>query len=180
MAALSVLCTAQSERQAAHIVDDLRASYYSRSNISILFPDRNGVRRFPRIPPGIEEVKVWEWLNGIGPLRIPGMGSCVAGGPLMASLAGLTRSGDVKTLAAALIALGIPEHQARRYESQVKVGQALISVHTQDPEEARFAREIFKQEGAGEISSTEDMIPPREIPGERRVAPFNPSRFLFC
>lgn len=50
--------------------------------------------------------------------------------------------------------MGIPEYEARRYEGKVKGGGILISVHTEDSDEVKTAREVFERVGATDISTT--------------------------
>jgi hypothetical protein len=50
--------------------------------------------------------------------------------------------------------LGIPEYEAKRYEGKVKEGCILISVHSESNDETSRAKNIFKEEGAHDISST--------------------------
>jgi hypothetical protein len=57
-------------------------------------------------------------------------------------------------LAGALIGLGIPEYEAKRYEGKIKGGSALISVHTVSSEAIVQAKKIFEQAHAEDISST--------------------------
>jgi hypothetical protein len=54
----------------------------------------------------------------------------------------------------ALVGLGIPEYEAKRYEGKVKEGGILISVHSESNDETASAKSIFKEEGAHDISST--------------------------
>jgi hypothetical protein len=57
-------------------------------------------------------------------------------------------------LSGALIGLGIPEYEAKRYAGKIKGGSALISVHTSSSEACAQAQEIFKAAHAEDISST--------------------------
>ena len=57
-------------------------------------------------------------------------------------------------LTGALVGLGIPEYEAKRYEGKVKEGGILISVHSESNDETTSAKNIFKEEGAHDISST--------------------------
>src|SRR5713101_7316843 len=50
--------------------------------------------------------------------------------------------------------LGIPEYEAKQYEGKILKGNMLISVHTEDGDEVDRAKEIFKREGAQDISYT--------------------------
>ncbi len=95
-------------------------------------------------------------LAGIGALAIPGLGPFIAAGPIMAALSGSAVGGSVGLLIGALIGSGIPEYEAKKYESGLKEGNILISVHTDSDEEVNRAIEIMKKEGAKDISSTSE------------------------
>ena len=62
----------------------------------------------------------------------------------------------------ALIGLGIPEYETKRYEGKVKDGNILVSVHTEDRDEISRAKEIFKNAGADDISSTGESSAPKQ------------------
>jgi len=53
----------------------------------------------------------------------------------MGALSGAAVGAATGGLAGALIGLGIPEHEAKRYEGKIKGGSVLISVHTDSSEE---------------------------------------------
>ena len=93
-------------------------------------------------------------LAGIGALAIPGLGPFIAAGPIMAALSGGAIGAGVGGLTGALVGLGIPEYEAKRYEGKVKAGGILISVHSESNDETNRAKNIFKEEGAHDISST--------------------------
>ena len=94
------------------------------------------------------------WLAGIGALAIPGLGPFIAAGPIMAALAGAGVGGAVGGVAGALIGMGIPEYEAKRYEGRVKDGGILLSVHSDDSASTTRAKEILKNTGAEDVSST--------------------------
>src|SRR5450755_3399870 len=94
------------------------------------------------------------WLAGIGALAIPGVGPLIAAGPIMAALAGLGVGGTVGGLVGALAGMGIPEYEAKRYEGRIKEGGILLSVHCDTSGEITRAKELLKQTGAEDISST--------------------------
>jgi len=77
----------------------------------------------------------------------------VAAGPIAAALSGAAVGGAVGGIAGALIGMGIPEYEAKRYEGKVKGGGILISVHTEDSDEAKLAETIFKEEDAEDIAT---------------------------
>jgi hypothetical protein len=93
-------------------------------------------------------------LAGIGALAIPGVGPFIAAGPIMAALAGIGVGGAVGGFAGALIGMGIPEYEAKRYEGRIQKGGILLSVHCDTSDQVKFAKEIMKNTGAEDISST--------------------------
>src|ERR1700748_2380606 len=175
MSKSSVICIAKTEDQAITIVDQLKAANFSNNDISVLLPDKTGTKDFAheqhtKAPEGATTGGVTGgvlggalgWLVGIGALAIPGVGPFIAAGPIMAALGGAGGGGAVGGITGALIGLGIPEYEAKRYEGKVKSGNILISVHTEDHNEASRAKEIFKNAGAEDISSTGESSAPKE------------------
>ena len=80
-------------------------------------------------------------------------GNASAGTGVGAAVGGLT---------GALVGLGIPEYEAKRYEGKIKEGSILISVHSEDSDEVRRAKEIFERCGAHDISYTEEKSVPKQ------------------
>jgi uncharacterized membrane protein len=95
-------------------------------------------------------------LAGIGALAIPGVGPLIAAGPIMATLAGMGVGAAVGGLTGALIGLGIPEYEAKRYESRLNKGGVLLSVHCNTAEEVKRAKSLMEGTGAEDISSIEE------------------------
>jgi hypothetical protein len=93
-------------------------------------------------------------LAGIGALAIPGVGPFIAAGPIMAALAGLGVGGAVGGFTGALVGMGIPEYEAKRYEGRIKEGGILLSVHCDTSDEIKRAKEVMKNTGAEDVSST--------------------------
>ena len=93
------------------------------------------------------------WLAGIGALAIPGLGPFVAAGPIMAALSGAAAGATVGGLTGALVGMGIPEIEAKQYEGKVKGGNILMSVHTDDSDQRKRAKEIFERNRAEDIST---------------------------
>ena len=94
------------------------------------------------------------WLAGIGALAIPGLGPLIAAGPIVAALAGVGAGGAIGGLAGALVGMGIPEYEAKRYEGRVKEGGILLSVHSDNSDWTSKAKDILKRTGADDVSST--------------------------
>src|ERR1041384_2024839 len=148
-------------------VDALRAAEFRNTDISVLFPENEGTKDFAvqkqtKAPEGTTTGATsgavigggLGWLAGIGALAIPGLGPLIAAGPIMAALAGAGAGGVVGGIAGALIGVGIPEYEAKRYEGRVKKGGILLSVHSDNSEWTRRAKEILERTGAEDISST--------------------------
>ncbi len=74
----------------------------------------------------------------------------------MAALAGVGVGGAVGGFTGALIGLGIPEYEAKRYEGRVKNGGILLSVHSDSSDWTKRAKEILELTGAEDISSTSE------------------------
>ncbi len=89
----------------------------------------------------------------------------------MAALAGLGVGGAVGGFTGALIGLGIPEFEAKRYEGRVAKGGILLSVHCDTSDEIKRAKDIMKAAGAEDISSTgESSSKSSDIPPVGRAA----------
>jgi hypothetical protein len=166
MANKSVFCIARDETQACRIVDDLKTNGFSDNDVSVLLSDRQGTRDFAhekntKAPEGATTGVATGgilggalgWLAGIGALAIPGIGPLIAAGPIMAALSGAAIGAAAGGLTGALIGLGIPEYEAKRYEGKIRSGNILISVHVDDGDESRRAREIFDRNRAEDIAA---------------------------
>jgi hypothetical protein len=86
-------------------------------------------------------------------LAIPGVGPFIAAGPIVALLAGAGAGGVIGGIAGALIGMGIPEYEAKRFEGRIKEGGILLSVHCDSADWKKKAMDILKQSGAEEIGS---------------------------
>jgi hypothetical protein len=88
------------------------------------------------------------WLAGIGALVVPGVGPILAVGPLAAALTGAAIGAAGGGLVGALTGMGIPEDEARWYESELSLGGTLVLVQA----EHRYdeARRILLECGARE------------------------------
>jgi len=185
MSKKAVFCTVNSESQASSIVEALRQAGFSNNDISALFPDKQGTRDFAheqqtKAPEGAAAGAgtgavlggVLGWLAGIGTLAIPGVGPLIAAGPIMGLLGGAAVGGATGGIAGALIGYGIPELEAKRYEGKVQGGNILLSVHTEDRDEVKRAKEIFKQFRAEDIVDTGEASVPREDRPDRDKAPY--------
>jgi hypothetical protein len=157
----------KSSAQAESAVDRILAAGFSNNDISVLLPDTQSSKEFAhekntKAPEGTATGVTTGGivggtlglLAGIGTLAIPGLGPFIAAGPIMASLAGLGVGGAVGGLIGALVGMGIPEYEAKRYEGRVKDGGVLLSVHCDTSDEITRAKDLLKQTGAQDISSS--------------------------
>ena len=163
----TVICIAKTQAQAETIVNRLENMGILLSDISVLFPDRTGSRDFShehntKAPEGATIGSstgglaggVLGLLAGIGALAIPGVGPFIAAGPIMAALSGAAVGAAIGGITGALVGMGIPEYEAKQYESKVKDGNILISVHSHDSDEATRIKEVMKNAQAEDISVT--------------------------
>jgi hypothetical protein len=74
--------------------------------------------------------------------------------PFVATLAGMARDAAVDGATGALIGLGIPESQGKRYERRMQTGAILLSVQADDREWASKGKQILELTGAEDISWT--------------------------
>ncbi|MEO7062498.1 MAG: quinol:electron acceptor oxidoreductase subunit ActD [Dokdonella sp.] len=162
----SVYCIAKTREQAENIVDDLKRGGFRNNEISVLLPDKHGTKDFAhehntKAPEGATTGGVAGlgvgaavgWLAGIGALAIPGVGPLIAAGPIMAALGGAAVGTAAGGIIGALVGMGIPEFEAKRYDAKIREGNILLSVHTEDGKQRDAAKEIFKRHGAEDISS---------------------------
>jgi hypothetical protein len=157
----------KSVAQAEQSVDRLLAAGFANDDISVLLPDNESSKEFAhkkdtKAPEGTTAGVTaggvvggtLGLLAGIGALAIPGVGPFIAAGPIMGALAGLGVGGAVGGLIGALVGMGIPEYEAKRYEGRIKEGGVLLSVHCDTSDEIKRAKELLKNAGAEDISSS--------------------------
>jgi heat induced stress protein YflT len=147
-------------------VDSLIANGFRSADVSVLMPENVGTKDFAhrkgsKAPEGAATGAgtgavvggTLGLLAGIGSLAIPGLGPFIAVGPIMGALAGAGTGGAVGGLIGALVGLGVPEYEAKRYEGLVKQGKILLSVHCDNSDWVRKAKNILEQSGGEDISS---------------------------
>lgn len=166
MSKKSVFGIAKDEVQACQIVDELRAAGFTNNDISALLPDRRGTRDFAhekgtKAPEGAAVGAgsggilggALGWLAGVGALAIPGLGPFIAAGPIMAALSGAAVGAAAGGITGALIGMGIPEYEAKRYEGKLKEGKVLLSIHSDNSDQTKRAKEILERNGAEDVAS---------------------------
>ena len=167
--------------RAEQAVDTLEGAGFASADISVLFPDSESSKEFAHekntkapegtaagVTAGGAVGGTLGLLAGIGALAIPGVGPLIAAGPIMGALAGLGVGGAVGGLIGALVGMGIPEYEAKRYEGRIKEGGVLLSVHCDTSDELARAKDLLKETGAEDISSTGEKSVRRE--GEEQLS----------
>lgn len=142
--------------QVEQAIDTLRAAGFRPADMSALLPDWGSTseiahEKHTKAPEGAAAGAATGGvaggalglLVGLGALAIPGLGPLIAAGPIVAALAGAGAGGAVGTLIGSLIGMGIPEYEAKRYESFLNQGGAILAVHADDNEWAKKAKQIL-------------------------------------
>lgn len=150
-------------------VDALKRAGFRNTDISVLFPENVGNKDFAhekhtKAPEGAVAGAstgaiiggALGWLAGIGALAIPGIGPFIAAGPIVAALSGIGAGGAFGGFAGALIGIGIPEYEAKRYEGRIRGGGILLSVHCDNSDWVKRAKELLEHSGASDISTTSE------------------------
>src|SRR5262245_15760723 len=149
-------------------LEALRAAGFRNSDVSAILPERDRTTKDlaheinTKAPEGAAVGAgtgaavsgVLGWLVSIGALAIPGIGPLVAAGPIVAALAGAGAVGATGGLVGGLIGAGIPEVEAKRYAGRIREGAYLISVHCDDREWARRAKEILEATSGRDVVKT--------------------------
>jgi hypothetical protein len=156
----------QTRSHVENAVDTLLENGYRNEDISVLMPQNEGTKDFAaekntKAPEGATAgagtgVVVGGTLGllaGIGALAIPGLGPFIAAGPIMGALAGAGTGGVVGGAIGALVGMGIPEYEAKRYEGMIREGKILLSVHCDNSDWVKRAKDILERTGAKDISS---------------------------
>ncbi|MBU6234492.1 MAG: hypothetical protein KGQ41_01495 [Alphaproteobacteria bacterium] len=89
---------------------------------------------------------------GAGTLAIPGL-SLVVAGPVVAGLAGAGLGAAAGGIVGGLIGLGIPEHEAKLYQGEIKAGRILLAVEALDDKQAQQVKRVFENAHALNIAA---------------------------
>lgn len=160
----SVVGLVHTRVEAENLVAALKNAGFSESNMSVLFPDKEGTKDFAhdnatKAPEGAITGATTGGviggtlglLAGIGALAIPGVGPFIAAGPIMAALSGAAIGATAGGIAGALIGMGIPEYEAKMYEGKIKDGNILLALHCNTKDEVKTAETLFKANAATDI-----------------------------
>jgi len=94
------------------------------------------------------------WLAEPNAIRIPGDGTFLISGPLLATLKGTESLGKTDGLIGSLLNIGLPEQEVKQYMGRLKEGGILFSVYCHHPDYADKAKTILGSTGAEVICDT--------------------------
>jgi uncharacterized protein (TIGR02271 family) len=146
----------RSQPDAERAIQELKASAFADHQIGVLMQDPEAGRQLAedtgtKAGEGARAGAIGGGLLGglvglLGAIAIPGIGPIVAGGALASTLAGAGIGAAAGGLLGALMGMGIPEEEARYYESGLKEGGILITVDAEGRREE--AEAILANAGA--------------------------------
>ena len=124
-----------SREAVAEAIAGLREAGVRSTDVSVLL--HHGNRAEAGLP---------DWLTGTGAMAVPGLGEFLAAGPIVAALPG------APDLSGALARSGIRVLHAKRYDSRIREGEILLSIHCAGSDRAKRVREILRRTGANGIA----------------------------
>jgi len=95
---------------------------------------------------------IWGMLFGSAMMFIPGVGTVMFAGWLVAILEGAMIGGSFAALAGALVSLGVPKNSVVEYESALKAGSFLLLAHG-DEADVRRAKDVLANTSATRVDS---------------------------
>jgi hypothetical protein len=139
----------------------LKGEGFRQTDISVLYSDRgatlpdahHGKGTVFEATPAVDAAAFLSRLAGVGALTLPGIGPLLAGGPLASAFSSAAASGDDDSVTRMLVALGLLEDEAERYEGCLKNGDILLSVSCDDAEWEQRARTIMTRTGAAHLAA---------------------------
>jgi hypothetical protein len=178
----SIFCLVRSSKQANVLVDCLLKDGIAKEEISILCPNliqnEKGAGKDFDAQKGANSktekyAKASEYgvagttasgtlsgslglLAGVGALSIPGIGSFIAAGPFKSKLSGSAAGGGLGYLVETFVSAGVPEFEAKKYETALKQGNILICVRAHNDQEITRATEVLKNNGGEVVSTTRE------------------------
>jgi|SRR5882724_6645216 len=166
-----------------NVVTSLRREGFRNSDVSVLFRENRGTWEQTHKKDFKTSITAWaistttmesshgalRWLPGIGVIEIPGQGSFVAVGPVRSAIKGTEFGGIHGALVVSLMAMGVPEWQAKRYERRLSNYWFLLTVQSTDSQMTIKARRILEDALAYEVASTcevhlEDFVSNQAMP----------------
>jgi hypothetical protein len=144
----------------------LHKAGYRATDISVMSSDNQGSKDFAiekrtqslegaaaGAPVGAAVGAALAWFASIQTVTFMGLGPLVAGGPVVAVLAGAGAGGALGWIVGLLAGLRLTEYVAKRYVGRSRSAGILLSVHCDSPEWRDRAKKALRDTGARSISS---------------------------
>lgn len=162
----SVVAIYESHLQAEEAIGDLQKSGFDMTKLSIVGKDYHTEEHVVGYYNTGDRMKYWGkhgafwgglWglLLGSAFFAIPGIGSIIVAGPLVAwiigALEGAAIVGGISALGAGLYSFGIPENSILEYETAIKAGNYVVVAHGTEAEVSR-AKEILHTTEASQVN----------------------------
>jgi hypothetical protein len=147
----------ETRTQAEQAIDELQQAGFSRDQIGFAVRDEGGEASVhgPGTEAGTAAATgavsggiIGGVLGAAASLIIPGFGPALAGGLLVATLGGAAIGAAAGSVLGGLMGMGIPEEDARYYESELQIGHTLVAVNA--PGREHVASEILYRHGAND------------------------------
>lgn len=145
----------------------LRSAGFRSTDASVLFPENQGTKdlaheKNTKAPEGVTAGvivggivgAVLGYLIATGVLVVPRLAPYLAGGPIVTALAGAAALGVLAAIFGALVGLTMPEYEAKRFEGRIRDGGVLLSVHCDNHEWTKRAKNVLEETGAQDIAAT--------------------------
>jgi len=166
----TVVAVFEDRDDAQDAINALRDAGFMAEDISILARDRDTAGRLAD-DTGTEAATgaatgalaggllggVAGWLVGIGALAIPGVGPIIAAGPIAAALGGAAIGAAGGGIIGALTGAGIPEDEARYYDTEFKQGGIVVTVQARGRYDE--AHDIMHEYGGRDAAHTSSTYP---------------------
>ena len=160
-----------SQEEAISAIEGLKRQGYTSYEISVLakddekvevVSDETGTKAPEGFAGGMTAGGILGGTAGLlasaGLITIPGIGPILAAGPIAATLTGVAVGASAGGLLGGLIGLGIPEEEAKLYDTYIREGRILVLVDS-NVDRDYFAYETFRGHNSLNASSYEDYIP---------------------
>ncbi|WP_454190128.1 YsnF/AvaK domain-containing protein [Paenibacillus sp. Marseille-Q7038] len=131
----------RTEEEASRAIEQLKSEGFRTEDISVIAKDKKDMKAISeetgtKAPEGVATGAtagglvggIAGLLAGLGIMAIPVFGPIMVAGPIAVTLTGTAVGAGAGGLVGGLIGLGIPEEDAKEYESNVKEGQILVLV----------------------------------------------------
>jgi hypothetical protein len=151
---------------AEEAVGHLRSAGFRSTDASALFPENQGTKdlaheKNTKAPEGLAAGAVagviiggiLGYLISAGILTVPALAPYTTAGPVVSAMAGAGGLGVLFGLIGAVIGLGFPEYEARRFEGRIRDGGVLLSVHCDNHEWSKRAKNVLEETGAQSIAA---------------------------